>query len=145
VSPIAAGTVPAGTYTELEFEVDDLDDDEGASQDLLSDIRADFPNWPEDASMIVVGSFTPTDGMSRRFATYFEAEIEVERSLNPALEVTNDGFSRELIVRLDPARWFENADGTMQDLSQSDFEDSGTVIEFEAEFEEGVTEIEYGD
>ena len=145
VSPIAAGTVPPGTYTELEFEVDDLDDDEGASQGLLSDIREDFPNWPEDASMIVVGTFTPTGGTSQDFAAYFEAEIEVERGLNPPLEVNSDGFSRELIVRLNPAQWFENADGTVRDLSQSDFEDTGKVIEFEAEFEEGVAEIEYGD
>jgi hypothetical protein len=145
VSPIAAGTVPPGTYTELEFEVDDLDDDNGASQGLLSDIREEFPNWPEDASMIVVGSFTPAGGTARDFAAYFEAEIEVERRLNPALDVTSEGFSRELVVRLDPAQWFENADGTVQDLSQVDFEDTGKVIEFEAEFEEGVAEIEYGD
>ena len=145
VSPIAAGTVPSGTYTDLEFEVDDLDDDEGASQEVLSDIREEFPNWPEDASMIVVGTFTPTNDTSRSFATYFEAEIEVERGLNPALEVTDGEFSRELIVKLDPVQWFEKADGTVQDLSQSDFEETGQIIEFEAEFEEGVAEIEFGD
>lgn len=148
VSPIAAGDVPAGIYTELEFEVDDLDDDgedgEG-TQGLLSDIREEFPNWPKDASMIVVGTFSPTNSTSRGFATYFEAEIEVERKLNPALEVTSDGFSRDLIVRLDPAQWFKRADGTVQDLSQSDFEETDEVVEFEAEFEDGVTEIEFGD
>lgn len=29
ISPVAAGDVPEGTYNEFEFEVDDLDDDEG--------------------------------------------------------------------------------------------------------------------
>lgn len=148
VSPVTAGDVPEGTYNEFEFEVDDLDDDgddEGDVQGLLSDIRNEegFPNWPKDASMVVVGSFTPAESSATSFTTYFEAEIEVERTLNPALEVTGDGFSRELVVRLDPARWFTRSDGTLKDLSQSDFEETGTILEFEAEFEEGVSEIEF--
>jgi hypothetical protein len=145
VSPVAGGNVPPGTYNEFEFEVDDLDDDDGTNQGLRQDIRDEFPNWPEDASMIVVGTFTPTDGSSESFTAYFEAEIEVERMLSTPLEVTDDGFSRELVVKLDPARWFEQADGTIQDLSQFDFEETGQLVEFEAEFEEGVAEIEYGD
>ncbi|PSQ87677.1 MAG: hypothetical protein BRD30_08320 [Bacteroidetes bacterium QH_2_63_10] len=145
VSPVAAGEVPPGTYNEFEFEVDDLDDDDGTNQGLRQDIRDEFPNWPEDASMIVVGTFTPTDGSSESFTAYFEAEIEVERMLSTPLEVTDDGFSRELVVKLDPARGFEQADGTIQDLSQFDFEETGQLVEFEAEFEEGVAEIEYGD
>ncbi|MFB6278127.1 MAG: hypothetical protein ABEK75_01335 [Salinibacter sp.] len=147
VSPVAAGDVPNGTYNEFEFEVDDLDDDEGSAQELLSAIRTEegFPNWPEDASMVVTGTFTPADGAPTSFTTYFEAEIEVERVLSTPLEVTSEGFSRELIVRLDPARWFERGDGTIQDLSQFDYEATGTVKELEAEFEEGVAEIEYDD
>jgi len=144
VSPIAAGDVPTGTYTELEFEVDDLDD-EGASQGVLSDIREEFPNWPEDGSMVVAGSFTPSNSTATSFTTYFEAEIEIERGLTPALEVTDEGFSRGLIVRLDPGQWFKTADGTVQDLSKSDFEDTGQVVEFEAEFEDGVSEVEFDD
>lgn len=153
VSPVAAGDVPAGTYNAFEFEVDDLEDDadDGESDDnqndreLLADIRAEFPDWPEDASMIVVGTFTPSGGTPTSFATYFEAEIEVERALRPPIEVTSEGFSRTLVVRLDPARWFAQGDGTVEDLSQFDFEETGTVRELEAEFEEGVAEIEYDD
>jgi hypothetical protein len=147
VSPVAAGDVPAGTYNEFEFEVDDLDDDEGNAQELLSDIRNEegFPNWPEDASMVVIGTFTPADGSPTSFTTYFEAEIEVERVLSTPLEVTSEGFSRELIVRLDPARWFGQGDDTIRDLSQFDYEETGTVKELEAEFEDGVAEIEYDD
>jgi hypothetical protein len=149
VSPVAADRVPSGTYEDFEFGIEDVElddaDEEGEIRDLRGEIREDFPNWPNEASMVVVGTFAPSSDTSRTFETYFEAEIEVERELNPPLEVTSDGFSRELIVRLNPAQWFENADGTVRDLSQSDFEDTGKVIEFEAEFEEGVAEIEYDD
>jgi len=149
VSPVAADQVPPGSYTEFEFEIEDVElddaDEEGEIRELRGDIREEFPNWPNAASMVVVGTFTPTNDTSRTFETYFEAEIEVERELNPALEVSTDGFSRDLIVRLDPARWFEQSDGTVQDLSQSDFEDTGQILEFEAEFEDGVTEIEFDD
>ncbi len=147
VSPVAAGEVPEGTYNEFEFEVDDLDDDEGNAQELLSDIRNEegFPNWPEDASMLVVGTFTPTEGTPTSFNTYFEAEIEIEQMLTPPIEVNSESFSRELVVRLDPARWFERSNGTIEDLSQFDYDETETVRELEAEFEEGVAEIEYDD
>jgi hypothetical protein len=104
-SPVAARDVPEGTYNEFGFEVDDLNDDDGGARELLSDIRSgdEFPNRPKDASMVVVGTFASTDGAPTSFTTYFEAEIEVERELRPPLEVTGEGFSRELIVRLDPA------------------------------------------
>jgi hypothetical protein len=146
ISPVAAGDVPAGTYNELEFEIDDLDDDtNGGTQELLADIREEFSNWPKDASMIVVGTFVSSEGTATSFATYFEAEIEVAQALTPPVEVTSGGFSRELIVRLDPARWFERGDGTVKDLAQFDYEKTGTVKELEAEFGEGVAEIEYDD
>jgi len=95
--------------------------------------------------MIFVGTFTPTGGTPTAFATYFEAELEVERALSPPIEVSSEGFSRTLIVRLDPARWFAQGDGTVTDLFQFDFEETGTVRELEAEFEDGVAEIEYDD
>jgi hypothetical protein len=149
VSPVAADQVPPGTYQDFEFEIEDVEledpDEEGEIQALRDEIRGEFPNWPNAASMVVVGAFTPTNDTSKTFETYFEAEIEVERELTPALEVGSDGFSRDLIVRLDPAQWFEQTDGTVQDLSQFDFEETGQLLEFEAEFEDGVTEIEYDD
>ncbi|MEF8864228.1 MAG: hypothetical protein V5A20_00535 [Salinibacter sp.] len=149
VSPVADDQVPQGSYEEFEFEIEDVElddpDEEGEIQNLRDEIRNEFPAWPNVASMVVAGTFTPSNDTSRTFETYFEAEIEVERELSPPLEVTSEGFSRELIVRLDPAQWFQNADGTVQDLSQSNFADTGTVIEFEAEFEDGVSEVEFGD
>jgi hypothetical protein len=46
-------------------------------------------------------------------------------------------------VRLDPARWFERDNGTVEALSQFDYEETGAVREFESEFEDGVSEIEF--
>ncbi|MFB6230134.1 MAG: hypothetical protein ABEL04_03165 [Salinibacter sp.] len=66
-------------------------------------------------------------------------------TLTPPIEVNSEGVSRELIVRLDPARWFERSNGTIKDLSQFDYGETGTVKELEAGFEEGVAEIEYDD
>lgn len=147
IEPVAASEVPPGTYTEFEFEVEDVDIDENDDdaqdlQDLRASIRQDFPNWPEGASMVVVGTFTPEEGTAQGFTAYFEAEIEVERALSPPLEVTGDGFSRRLTVELDPTAWFTRADGTVLNLAQFDYASTNQLVEFEAEFEDGVTEVE---
>lgn len=151
VAPVAASELPSATYTEFEFEVEDVDfgeaEDEEDDEDALralrdTTIQQDFPNWPDEASMVAVGTFTPSGDTSRSFTTYFEAEIEVEREFSQPLEVTNDGFSRSLTVKLDPTQWFENDDGTARNLAESDYGSTGELVEFEAEFEDGVTEIE---
>ena len=146
VETLTASQIPPGRYDEFEFEVEDVDfeegdDDEQALQDLREEITSEFPDWPEGASMVVVGTFTPDGGTPQDFTTYFEAEIEVERELDPALEVTGDGLSRRLTVELDPTRWFSRSDGTVQDLTQN----SGELTELEVEFEDGVADIEVDD
>ena len=147
VAPLATSEIPPAAYNEFEFEVEDVDieendDDEQALRDLRETIRNEFPNWPKGASMGVVGTFTPDGDTTSAFTTYFEAEIEVEQELRPDLEVHGDGLSRSLTVKLDPTRWFSNADGTVRNLAQLDYDSTRTLNEFEAEFEDGVTEIE---
>lgn len=147
IAPVATSEIPPSTYNEFEFEVEDVDidendDDEQALQDLRSTIRNEFSNWPKGASMVAVGTFTPDGGSATSFTAYFEAEIEVEQELNPALEVTGDGLSRSLTVKLDPTRWFSKPDGTVWNLAQRDYASTSSLIEFEAEFENGITEIE---
>jgi len=151
IAPVAAGNIPPGLYNEFEFEVedaelDDGDDDEGL-QELRNDIQeAGFDNWPNNASMVAQGTFTPEGDTARSFTTYFEAEIEVELEMEDRpFEVGGDDPSRRLTINLEPGRWFSRPDGTVQDLSQDDFEDTGAVVEFEAEyeFEDGVSEIEF--
>ncbi len=153
-APAATDRVPPGTYTEFDFEVDDVelddDDDEEEIQTLRTQIsEAGFSNWPEGASMVVVGTFTPDDGSeARNFTTYFDAEIEVEVEMedNP-FEVGGGEDAHRLTVTLDPARWFSNPNDTVQDLSQDHYETEDDLVEFELEyeFEDGVGEIEFDD
>lgn len=138
--------IPVGMYDELEFEVDDIevdsdDPEELADADLIealfNEVRAVFSDWPEKASMVIVGSFTPTGGSAVDFRAYFEAEIEVEFDLIPPLEVTEEGLSQDLVIQLSPDLWFLQGDGTVMDLSQFDFPTTGLLIDFELEIEDG--------
>jgi len=89
-----------------------------------------------------VGSFTPTDGDPQSFTVFAEAEIEIEREFNPPLEVTEDNMQQVVSVRINPTKWFERSDGSVIDLTQYDWEQQQQLLEFEAEFENGVEEIE---
>lgn len=151
VAPVAADAVPPGQYTEFEFEVEDVeieeeeedDDDERRLGALRDSIDRVYPEWPNEASMVAVGTFTPEGDTSRSFTTYFEAEIEVERELQPPLEVTGDGFSRTLTVKLDPSQWFASENDAVLDLSQYDYSKTEELVELE--FEDGVVEVEADD
>ena len=110
---VTTGDIPPGVYDELEFEVEDLDDDEenpaerARIEALRGQILAAFPDWPRDASMLVVGSFTPTGGTARPFRVFVEAEIEIETELSPPL-VVGDGEARSIDVLLDPGAIFRS-------------------------------------
>ena len=145
VVTVANGQVPSGSYTALKFKVKDLevdeddDDDVGMGsriQTLLTQLRATYPDWPGRASMMVVGSFTPTGGTAQPFRVYFEAEIEVESALNPPVVV--DSASAGIRVELRPDQWFKRTDGTVWNLAALDFVRTGQLVEFENEFEHGI-------
>lgn len=146
---VTAADVPPGQYDELELEIEDIevDDDPDEQADaaliaaLFDEVRAAFPEWPAKASMVVVGTFTPTDEDAVDFTTYFEAEIEVEMELDPPLEIV-EGSSVDLVVTLDPAAWFQLSDGTVWDLSAI----QDQLVEFELDFEDGMdVEVENDD
>lgn len=145
----ATQEVPAGQYTELKFEAEDIDFDEedddksAAIQALAQTVKAAFPDWPSDASMVVVGTFTPTDGEPVPFTTYFEAEVKVEQEFESALVI--DDANRAVTVEVDPSGWFLGLDGSVFDLSAYDFATTGEVVEFEAKMENGFTKIELDD
>lgn len=150
VAPVAATEVPTGTYTDLNFKVEDVeldeaDEDEDVFADLADTIREEFSDWPDSGSMVVTGTFTPANDTSREFTTYFDAEMDVEQDLNPALDVTDNNLSRSLTIKIDPAQWFENADGTVRNLARDDYESTGEVVEFGDDFEDGIVEIEADD
>jgi len=141
----SAGTVsadvPAGTYSGVKLET--RAPHEGDS--LLTDIRANqFADWPAGASMLVVGSFTPTDGDPVSFRAYFRAEVEVQRTFSEPL-VVGDGDTQSVTVVIDPSAWFVRDDGTVLDLSAFDYDATQQVFEFEGEMEHGFGEVDCGD
>jgi hypothetical protein len=140
--------VPAGVYDELEFEIEDLEDDEDDAVEaaLIAAIRAEVlaavPDWPEEASALIRGSFTPTGGAAVDFRVFIEAEIEVEMELIPALVIEGRAASRDVTVDIHPEFWFAQSSGALLNLSLFDFDDTGLVLELDVEFEDGFTEIE---
>ncbi|WP_445664538.1 hypothetical protein [Fodinibius sp. AD559] len=148
---LANSQIQAGLYEELEFEVENLDfenEEQGEDEEhqaLADSIRSKFPDWPAKASMIITGTFTPTDGAPQSFKVFVDAEIEIERAFNPPLEVTEDNIEQMVSVRINPTTWFEQSDGSVMDLTQYDWDEHQQLLEFEAEFENGVEEIEVDD
>lgn len=151
---VATDLIPFGTYQALEFEVEDIsfdedDEDEGDLSTIRTEVLAAFPQWPDEASMVVTGVFDPdpaTTGDERPFTVFFEAEIEVEQEFATPLIVDETGATQSITVNLVPAAWFALATGEVVDLSAFDFETTGDVVEFELEFEDGLeAEIEDDD
>lgn len=145
------GEVPVGQYSELEFEIEDLEDDEENPEEaaqieaLFASVRAQFADWPREASMRVAGTFTPEGGEAMPFVVYFQAEIEVELEFATPFVVTEDDLSRSISVELQPADWFLNTDGTVMNLAEFDFATTNTVKEFEVEIENGFKQVEHDD
>lgn len=145
--------VPAGTYTELEFEVEELDDEDDPEEQqqieqLRQQIRSQFPRWPLKGSLRVAGSFAPAGGGDARpYEAFFEAEIEIEREFAQPMVISDDGPDMTVTVTVDPDVWFRRGDGTVRDLSVAEFNCRGQetcpVSEFEVEIENGFTEVEF--
>lgn len=153
VVSVVRGQLPPGTYNEFEFEVEDadLDDDEEEEeiQQLRSDIEsAGFSAWPDEASLVVVGSYIESGQPSgTSFETYLDAEIEVEIEMDEErpFEIGGNDGSRELTVNLQPSNWFVNDSGNPVDLSADTYQNpEDDLVEFEIEFEEE-SEIEFDD
>lgn len=158
VDVVTAG-IPDGTYDELEFEVENVEIDDDDPEDMEeSDLimalitmieDAGFSMWPEKASLVVIGTFTPKDadgmlGTAVPFETYFEAEIEVEMDLDPVLEIKDEAVvgGGAITIYLLPDRWFTRTDGTVWNLAELQDE----LVEFELEIEDGFKlEIEIDD
>lgn len=143
------GMIPAGTYDELEFEIEDLDDDgdddfQAEIALLRTQIRSEFPDWPDDASVMVAGTFSTTDAETP-FRVYIDAEIEIERELRPPLVVTDDAEAIDLTVDIRADLWFVRSNGTVIDLSVYDWSATGELLELEVEIEDGFMEVEFDD
>lgn len=124
-----------GTYERIELKTGAPKD--SADADLLAGIRDQFPDWPEAASMLVVGSFTPTEGDGTPFRVYFQARIEVERDFAEDPLVVEEGGDLMVTVVIDPVPWFTNRDGTVDDLTALDFDATGEVADLGMRSNEG--------
>lgn len=145
---LASSLIQAGLYEELEFSVENLDfeDIEGEDEDehraLADSIHAIYSDWPNEASMVITGTYTPSGGDLQSFKVFASAEIEIELEFNPPLEVTEINMQQVLSVQINPTKWFTRSDGTVIDLTQFDWDENQQLLEFEAEFENGVEKIE---
>jgi hypothetical protein len=145
---VTTDLVPAGIYEEFEFEIEDLEDDEDDTVEgaLIAAVRAQVlaavPDWPEEASVLVTGSFTPTSGTATDFRVFMKAEIEVEMALVPPLVIEGGAANRDVTVDIEPDIWFMLPGGAVLDLTQYDFDATGQLLEFDVEFEDGFTKIE---
>lgn len=149
-SPVAAfdGMIAAGRYDELEFEVEDLEDDDDDDWQEIGELRDEildqFPDWPRRASVYVVGTFQREGEDPVAFRTYVDAEIEVEIELNPPLVVGDDGIDDPLlVVDVRPDLWFRDGQGGFRDLTQWDYDTTGSILELEVEIEDGFGEVEF--
>lgn len=141
---VTTGNVPPGTYTAVRFKVKNLDfRDDGDSEDddaatrssvdsVFNAIRAQVPDWPAQASMLVTGTFTPTGGTAKDFRAFLKAEVKLTLPITPPLTVTEASSTAQVSVLLDPANFFRTGT-TVIDLSQF----NGHVGEFENETEHG--------
>lgn len=140
--PIVSTNVPAGRFDELQFEVDDFDDDDAG--DLFAEVRLVHAEWPEEASMRVEGVFDPAEGELRPFVVYIEAELEIELDLEPAL-IVEENDMETLLVTLSPGHWFMRGDGRVVDLSDWNHLGGDDLLELEIDIEDGFLSVEWDD
>ena len=157
---VGTDELPEGSWNRLKFRVknidfDDDDNDHDDSNDqvledngltaLLATARASFTNWPQKASLAVVGTFLPTGSTNPPipFTAFFNGEIKVVMPLQPPLEVSAAGASRAVTVELDPAKWFQNGDGTVVNLSAFDFATTQRVVELRVKMREGFLRVRF--
>jgi hypothetical protein len=98
-------TVPSGTYSEIEFELDDVRTDSRATQ-AERDFLAANPSL-RDITMKVVGTYK---GVAFTLNSKVNAEVEFEFS--PAL-VVQPGVNDNVTIALDLGRWFKNSSGAI--------------------------------
>jgi hypothetical protein len=103
-SPLAV-TVPAGTYREIEFELEDVSTSSRSSQ-AEKDFLTAHPEF-RDVSVRVTGTYK---GTAFTFLSHAKAEVEFE--FEPAL-VVQTGVNDNVRIDLDLAAWFKTAAGAV--------------------------------
>lgn len=140
---LVAAPVKKGVYTELEFEIDDLDlDEEEDSAEveqkkaLLAEIQQQFMHWPESASMAISGVFKSNRGQVTEFTTYAEAEVSIETQFEQPLKI-KDGINKRITININPEKWFVRTDGTVVNLANYDYSLTDELLNLEVKIENG--------
>jgi hypothetical protein len=103
-SPLSV-TVPAGSYSKMEFEIEDVSTSASAPQ-ASKDFLAAHPEF-RDVTVKVAGTYKGT-----AFTFLSRASAEVEFEFNPAL-VVKTAVNDNVTVTLDLAAWFKTASGAV--------------------------------
>lgn len=104
---VVSVNVPAGTYEEIEFEIDAVS---SHSDDHPAEVQAFLAAHPgfEGVSIRVEGTY---NGEPFVFTTGVEVEMELE--FQPPITV--DGTASNLVIHVDLANWFRTETGTVID------------------------------
>lgn len=111
VTPFTDPITP-DTYEELELEIDEPEDDDGAR----ARFAAAHPDWPRKATVRVSGSFDAGSG-AQPFDLFLEIDAEIEREFAPPLVVdaSTDPAAINLTVDIAVAEWFRDRGGNLID------------------------------
>jgi hypothetical protein len=97
--------IPAGTYTEVEFDIHKPDDGDPVDQAFV----AANPAFA-DISIRVQGTFNDT-----AFVYTSDLNVEQELALIPSLVITDASSATNLTILVEVDRWFRNAAGSLID------------------------------
>jgi hypothetical protein len=105
VDQILSIQVPAGSYDELEFEIDVLDDDDSREEALAA------------ANPDMAGVSIRVEGTYNGEAFVYTGTVEAEQELDlfPPLEVLEDDPALNLTLTLDVGTWFTDGQGNLID------------------------------
>ena len=103
-SPLAV-TIPAGSYTAAEFELDDVNTSTRATQ-AEKDFLTAHPEF-RDITVRVAGTYKGT-----AFTFLSRASAEIEFEFSPALVVQKD-VNDNVTISLDLGAWFKNVGGAV--------------------------------
>jgi hypothetical protein len=129
--------VPLGSYSSLEFAIAGLGPEDAS---LATEIRNQFPNWPDEASVAVMGSFAPVDASPvRPFTIYIGADVDVSLQVNPPFELTEEHVEKALTLGVDVLSWLPTEVPHNIDISGYDYDTTGEVIPFAFELDKAFT------
>lgn len=129
--------VPLGSYSAVSFQINGLGTDE---DDLAAQVRTDFPDWPDEASVAIVGSFAPADASPvRPFTIYIGADVDVSVSVDPPFELEEEHVEKVLTLGVDLLEWLPEEIDHDLDISGYDYGMTGEVIPFAFELDQAFT------